>query len=448
MLLKLFQGESYMQETARILLNEGWAKVVVVIVALSVVSVIMLVAETLVYGRTSDRNSVLKKLLILCVPVTAFLVFSASSVVTMETGGSWIVFAGLTVAFYVATVISYIGIKFYTSHKSKTGIEQIRILAYYDNLTGLENRRAYKEYIDTLNDTIKNSKQKPLLSIIMLDVNGLKKTNDIYGHLAGDELIIGSSECIKNVFSSVGRCFRTGGDEFVVIAYMKHEQFIEKSEELEQTLSNWKGEYINGISISIGKADMAEYPDHDADQLMIEADKLMYKNKQNYYTSQIMADNPVIEGDAKSARKMRYADNFSLTKYTMPVIRQMAEVIPGGFFIYRENEQREIIYQNSKVLEIYGCSTVDEFQELTSNSFEKMVHPDDFATVQASIDHQIDSEEGDSMDHVIYRIIRKDGTVRWVDDYGHYSHSPDYGDIYYVFITDITQVMTQKGATN
>ena len=437
-----------MQETARILLNEGWAKAVVVIIALSVISVFMLVAETLVYGKTSNRNSVFKKLLILIVPVTAFFVFTASSFVARDAGELWFLFVGLAVLFYVATVISYTGIKFYTSRKNKNGIEQIRILAYYDNLTGLENRRAYKEYIDTLNDKIKNSSQKPLLSIIMLDVNGLKKTNDIYGHLAGDELIIGSSECIKNVFSSVGRCFRTGGDEFVVIAYMKHEQFVEKSRELEQTLSSWKGEYINGISISIGKADMAEYPDYDADQLMIEADKLMYKNKQNYYTSQIMAEDPVIEGNAKTARKMRYADNFSLTKYTMPVIRQMAEVIPGGFFIYRENEHREIIYQNSKVLEIYGCRTVEEFQELTGNSFENMVHPDDFASVQASIDHQIDSEDGDSMDHVIYRIIRKDGSIRFVDDYGHYSHSPDYGDIYYVFITDITEVMMQKGAAN
>ena len=179
-----------MQETARILLNEGWAKAVAVIIALSAISVILLVSETIVYGRTSDRNSVLKKMLILCVPVTAFFVFSASSMISTDAGEAWLLFAGLSVTFYVVTVFSYIGIKFYTSHKSKTGIEQIRILAYYDNLTGLENRRAYKEYIDTLNDTIKNSKQKPLLSIIMLDVNGLKKTNDIYGHLAGDELII------------------------------------------------------------------------------------------------------------------------------------------------------------------------------------------------------------------------------------------------------------------
>lgn len=56
-----------------------------------------------------------------------------------------------------------------------------------------------------------------------------------------------------------------------------------------------------------------------------------------------------------------------------------------------------------------------------------MVHPDDFESLQNSIDSQIDHEEGDSMDHVEYRIIRKNGEIRWVDDYGHFSYSPIRG---------------------
>ena len=138
--------------------------------------------------------------------------------------------------------------------------------------------------------------------------------------------------------------------------------------------------------------------------------------------------------------RFAYEDGFSLTKYTMPVVRQMAEVIPGGFFIYRENEKRELIFHNKKVLEIYGCETEEEFRLLTGNTFPGMVHPDDFTAIQMSIDMQIDSAAG-AEDHVTYRIIRKDGEIRWVDDYGHFSHSPDYGDIYYVFISDVTDRM-------
>lgn len=139
------------------------------------------------------------------------------------------------------------------------------------------------------------------------------------------------------------------------------------------------------------------------------------------------------------SRRERYSDGFALTKFTMPVIWQMSSVIPGGFFIYHEDEKRELIYANDKVLDIYGCKTLDEFKELTGYTFQGMVHPDDFESIQATIDSQIDDEKGDSTDHVEYRIIRKDGEVRWVDDYGHYSYSPEFGDVYYVFISDITE---------
>ncbi|MCR5735902.1 MAG: PAS domain-containing protein [Lachnospiraceae bacterium] len=143
--------------------------------------------------------------------------------------------------------------------------------------------------------------------------------------------------------------------------------------------------------------------------------------------------------EERKERRERYSDGFALTKYTMPVVWQMADVIPGGFFIYKEQGDRELIYANKKVLEIYGCDTLDELKELTGYTFEGMVYPEDFPEVQASIDKQIDDEEGNSLDYVVYRIKRKDGEIRWVDDYGHYSYSPEYGDVYYVFISDITE---------
>ena len=103
------------------------------------------------------------------------------------------------------------------------------------------------------------------------------------------------------------------------------------------------------------------------------------------------------------------------------------------------DEKRELIYANQKVFDIYGCADLEEFKELTGYTFEGMVYPEDFEKIQSMIDAQIDDEEGDSMDHVQYRIIRKDGQIRWVDDFGHFSHSPEYGDVYYVFISDITE---------
>jgi len=51
-----------------------------------------------------------------------------------------------------------------------------------------------------------------------------------------------------------------------------------------------------------------------------------------------------------------------------------------------------------------------------------MIHPDDFEKIQSSIDEQISQPSNKrNIDYVVYRIIQKDGTIRWVDDYGHYA---------------------------
>ena len=71
-----------------------------------------------------------------------------------------------------------------------------------------------------------------------------------------------------------------------------------------------------------------------------------------------------------------------------------------------------------------------------------MVHPDDYEDISSSIVRQVD-ERNDDSDHIEYRIIRKDGEVRWIDDYGHYVESDVYKGIYYVFISDVTEKRLQ-----
>ena len=121
-------------------------------------------------------------------------------------------------------------------------------------------------------------------------------------------------------------------------------------------------------------------------------------------------------------------------------IEWLAEQMPGGFFIYRADDKQDILYVNQATLLIFGCETFDEFKKLTGNTFKGMVHPEDFAQIQASIDEQIADEDNEhNLDYVVYRIIRKDGEERWVDDYGRYTYLPGFGNVYYVFISDITE---------
>ncbi|MCG9648318.1 GGDEF domain-containing protein [Vibrio brasiliensis] len=78
--------------------------------------------------------------------------------------------------------------------------------SYYDELTGLSNRRRLKQFESISDDT----------SLIYIDLDGLKKVNDIEGHHAGDELIVTFANILKALPDTIER-FRVGGDEFVLL---------------------------------------------------------------------------------------------------------------------------------------------------------------------------------------------------------------------------------------
>ncbi len=133
-----------------------------------------------------------------------------------------------------------------------------------------------------------------------------------------------------------------------------------------------------------------------------------------------------------------FGERFKLNEQTIPVVEEIGRHMPGGFFIYKAAEPEELLYANQAVFDIFGCDDLEDFKKLTGYTFKGMVHPDDYASILNSIVHQIDNSE-DNLDYVEYRILRKDGALRWVDDYGHYTETDAYGGIYYVFISDITE---------
>ena len=131
-------------------------------------------------------------------------------------------------------------------------------------------------------------------------------------------------------------------------------------------------------------------------------------------------------------------NRFELNEQTLSVIEEIGGHMPGGLFIYQAAAPEKLIYANKVVFSIYGCKDLEEFKRYTGYTFSGMVHPEDYHKVSDSIVQQIDTSN-DRMDYTVYRIIRKDGAVRWVDDYGHYTETSTYGGIYVVFISDITE---------
>lgn len=117
-----------------------------------------------------------------------------------------------------------------------------------------------------------------------------------------------------------------------------------------------------------------------------------------------------------------------------------------AFFVYRATGNQYIFFANTMLMDgIYGCSSSREFLDMVGESFRGMVHPEDYGRVQHEIDTQIE-ESDKGTDFVQYRIIRKDGKVRWVDDVGHLGLSRwgERHSVFYVFLRDITNIITTR----
>ncbi len=92
--------------------------------------------------------------------------------------------------------------------------ERFEYKSFHDGLTGLYNRNYFSEQMTHLGQNITRSAP---LSIICIDIDGLKITNDTLGHKTGDDLLIAAAKIISACFRDVDVVARTGGDEFCVI---------------------------------------------------------------------------------------------------------------------------------------------------------------------------------------------------------------------------------------
>ena len=132
------------------------------------------------------------------------------------------------------------------------------------------------------------------------------------------------------------------------------------------------------------------------------------------------------------------ADELTLSDQTLPIISQIADHLPGGFFIYKAYGDEEMIYLNKHMLRICGCEDMAQFREMTGGSFRGFVYPADYEKSERAIRDCIDSSDS-NLDYVEYRIKRYDGSIRWIMDYGRLAHTERYGNVFCVFVDDSTE---------
>lgn len=151
--------------------------------------------------------------------------------------------------------------------------KEIEYLSYHDYLTGLYNRRYYEQYIKKLDET-----DKPI-SMMLLDVNDLKKFNDTFGHDAGDQLIQIVSDVVQDLAGDAVVC-RSGGDEFVAL-YERDVDLIALEQKIRSTLETIEL-YGRAVSVSIGFNKRLDKYDRLVD-IQKRADMYLYECKHRYH---------------------------------------------------------------------------------------------------------------------------------------------------------------------
>jgi diguanylate cyclase (GGDEF)-like protein/PAS domain S-box-containing protein len=152
--------------------------------------------------------------------------------------------------------------------------DRLRFQSNHDGLTGLFNRNYFEEELKQMNRNRRNP-----VSVIVVDVDNLKKINDNQGHLSGDELLRRVARLLRSSFRSEDIVARIGGDEFAVILPDSDQKTLERSmERLRHNLDEvnlHQGQKPMSISIGGASADVGQ----SLLQAFDLADQRMYREK-------------------------------------------------------------------------------------------------------------------------------------------------------------------------
>jgi diguanylate cyclase (GGDEF)-like protein len=158
-------------------------------------------------------------------------------------------------------------------------LQVYRAMAYRDPLTGLWNRRYFEE---RLNEELSRSQRAGLsrrFSVMVLDLNDFKATNDRHGHLVGDSVLKGVGEFLVTHLRQHDVACRTGGDEFsVLLPDLPAEDSGHLVDRLRRALDTANGARRIPIALSIGTASWPQAGD-TIDALLTRADEAMYADK-------------------------------------------------------------------------------------------------------------------------------------------------------------------------
>lgn len=225
---------------------------------------------------------------------------------------------------------------------NKSFDDKIQELIYYDELTGLPNRKKL-EYV--CQDLINNNEP---FALIFIDLNKFKYINDVFGHSVGDEYLIKFSDMVSQLIGERGIMTRYSGDEFIII----YKNYIDNKELVDFYEENLVKAFINPIKINeelttdIGfSAGVSVYPKDASsfEELIDKSDFMMYVNKKNFVNRRIaffdetMYESLLYSEKIKKELKMALKNNEFYLNY-QPIVDKNKNILKAETLIRWNNK--------------------------------------------------------------------------------------------------------------
>lgn len=171
--------------------------------------------------------------------------------------------------------------------------EQIALLAARDPLTALYNRRALEVRAPRLLGQVSTTRPGALL---LIDIDNFKLVNDLYGHTAGDRLLVALSEMIRSVAPESALAARLGGDEFVILlSNATRQQVVGLGSALRDQFQRAASQAFAtpaAVTLSIG-ANLFDQPPANLTTLIEQGDVALYESKRGGRNSIRLVDSTV-----------------------------------------------------------------------------------------------------------------------------------------------------------
>src|SRR5262249_37648023 len=248
--------------------------------------------------------------------------------------------------------------------------------AMTDPLTGLYNHRAFHERLRRA--LAHASRAHDAVSVLMLDIDDFKRVNDIFGHGAGDEILRGLAETLKDAVRSSDAVYRLGGEEFaIVIASRTPENAEHLAHRVVDRVESTDFDPAGRITISVG---LARGPEHAMNprELVACAEAAMMSAKARGKNQIVLYEESTMErptGEpAPSARDLRSVAHMKMLQSLGGKLNRLNDVRQIGTVIAAE--LRALIdYHNCRVSLVEGddvvpIAFVGQFTSETSEPLE------------------------------------------------------------------------------